>query len=100
MQRYCKLAVLSTLGMPLGMLCTPKQILSIYRNFLCLSAGTKSISCFPGDTAKICKLILGNLGMPGYTQPKLQSQLAEDFYVDLHVKNKVQHSLLPLDMTF
>ena len=27
--------------------------------------------CFSRDTANICKLILGTLGMSGYTQPKL-----------------------------
>ena len=26
--------------------------------------------CFYGDIAEICKLILGILGMPGYTHPK------------------------------
>ena len=40
---------------------------------LCLFAG-KKINFIPpcsyGDATKICKLILGTLGMPGYTQPK------------------------------
>ena len=39
------------------------------RKLLCLSAGknSTSLSCFNGDIAKICKLILGTLSMPGYT---------------------------------
>ena len=36
-------------------------------------------SCFNGDIAKICKLILGTLGMPGYTHQKWWYHLAEDF---------------------
>ena len=75
---------------------TPKLMISICRKFLCLSAGKKSISCFSGDASKICKLILSNLGMSGYTRPKLQYQLVEDLDVYLHAKNKFHHSLLSL----
>ena len=49
---------------------------------------------FFGDIAKICKLIWGTLGMPGYTYPKLYLQLVQDFYVYLHAKNTLYHSLL------
>ena len=49
----------------------PKWYYQLPENF-CLFAGKKSTSppCFSGDIAKICKLILGTLGMPGYTHPK------------------------------
>ena len=52
---------------------TPQVILSTCRKRLCLSADKKSTSpsVFSGDTATICKLlILGTLGMSGYTKPK------------------------------
>ena len=44
--------------------------------------------CFNGDIAKICKLILGTLGMPGHTHPMIV------FNVYLHAKNKLHNSLL------
>ena len=51
--------------------------------------------------AVICKLlILGTLGMPGYTQPKWQYQLVEDFHAYLQAKNTLYHSLLSWDITF
>ena len=50
--------------------------------------------CVYGDIAKVCKRILGTLGIPGYTHPKWQYQLVEDFDVDLHTKNKLYHSFL------
>ena len=56
--------------------------------------------CFSGDTAKIWKLILGTLSMPGYTQQKWYYQLVGDFDVYVHAKNKVHHSLLPWDIAF
>ena len=57
-------------------------------------------SCFYGDIAKICKLVLGSMGMPGYTHPNWQYHLAEDFDVYLHAKNKLHNSLLSYNITF
>ena len=65
---------------------------------MCLPAGKKSISCFPGGTAKICKLILGTFSMPAFTQQKWHHQLVENFNIYLHAKNKVRHVLLPWDI--
>ena len=58
MQRYCKLVVLGTLGMS-GRACVYLQAKSPLHP-----------PCFSEDIAKTCKLILGTLGMPGYTHPK------------------------------
>ena len=43
--------------------------------------------CFSGDTTKICKFILGTLGMPSYTHPKWKNVYA-------HAKSKVHDSFL------
>ena len=59
---------------------------SIWRN-LCLSAGKKSTSPFP-FFLRYCKLvILGTLGMPGYTHPKWYYQLVKNFCVYLQKIN-------------
>ena len=68
--RYCKDIVNLLLY---AWLCTPKGYYQSVENF-CVYLQAKNLfhtPCFSGDTAKICKLILGTLGMPGYTQPKL-----------------------------
>ena len=96
LQRYCKLVILGTLE-------TPKNIMSTCRRHLCLPAIKKSTfsPCFSGDIAKVCKLrILGTLGIPGYTNPKRQYKLVENFNFYLHVKNKLHNLLLPWDITF
>ena len=64
-----KLSVLGTLGMPSY---ANPVILSTCRKFLHLSVGKKSTShpCSSEDIANICKLILGNLEMPGCKHPK------------------------------
>ena len=63
--------------------------------FICKQKTSPStLSRFSGDIAKICKLlILGTLGMLGCTHPQWLYQLAEDFDVYLHAKNKFHHSL-------
>ena len=63
MQICYKPVVLGTLGMPgyahLNWYYQFEEIIYVYLQ------GKISISCFYGDTAKICKLILGTLGMSG-----------------------------------
>ena len=68
-----------------------KVIQSVCRKVLCLSPGKKSASSpmLFWRYCKICKPIMGNLDMPGYTHPKWKNQLVEDFSVYLHAKNKV-----------
>ena len=62
--------------------------------FICRQKNQLHIPCFSGNIAKICRLILGPLGMPGYTYPKWQYQfLEEDFSVYLQVKNTLHHFL-------
>ena len=65
LQRYYKLAILGNLNMPSNV--KPKFYYQNCRTILCLSTGKKSTASprVPRDTAKICKLILGTLDMPG-----------------------------------
>ena len=101
LQRYCKLIVLGTLGMP-GYK-KPQwyyQLVANVRVYL-LSKNQLLPPCFSGNIAKICKLlILRTLGMPGCTHPKVYDQLVEDFHAYLHAKNKFYNSLLSWDITF
>ena len=98
LQRYSKLVVFNNLGMPGYAHQKGYYQFAICRKILCLPAGKKSISCFSGDTPKICKLILGTFGMPAFTQQKWHHQLVENFNIYLHAKNKVRHVLLPWDI--
>ena len=69
--------------------------------FICRQKNNFIIHIFSGDIAQICKLlILGTLGMPGYTHPKSYYHLVEKFDVYLHAKNKLHHTLLSWDITF
>ena len=70
LQRYCKLVVSVTLGI-LGY-ADQKWCYQLVEN-VCVylqSENQLHTPCFSGDTVKICKLILGALGMLGYTKPK------------------------------
>ena len=67
LQRYYKVVVLGPLGIPNH--AHPKWYYQFVENF-CVYLQVKNqfhSPCFSGDTAKICKLILGTLGMSGYT---------------------------------
>ena len=67
LQRYYKVVVLDALGMPGH--AQPKWYYQFVENF-CVYLQVKNqfhSPCFSGDTAKICKLILGTLGMSAYT---------------------------------
>ena len=71
LQRYRKFVVLGSSGY-LAMH-TQSDTINLLKMFV-FYLQTKNqfhTPCFSGDTANICKLIiLGTLGMPGYTQPK------------------------------
>ena len=70
LQRYCKLIVLSNLGM-YGYT-NAKWYYQLVEK-LCVYLQAKNqphLPCFSGNIAKICKLILGTLGRPGCTHPK------------------------------
>ena len=67
LQRYYKVVVLGALGMPGH--AHPKWYYQFVENF-CIYLQVKNQfhnPCFSGDTIKTCKLILGALGMSGYT---------------------------------
>ena len=69
LQRYSKLVVFGFLG--LSGSAQPKLYYHFIENF-CVYLQAKNLldpSCLCGDIAKICKLILDTLGMPGYTHP-------------------------------
>ena len=58
-------------------LCIPKVILSVCKKnfvFNCWQKNQFQNPCLSGYTAKICKLILGTLGMPGHIKPKCYYQ--------------------------
>ena len=60
---------------------TTKLVLTSRRKLSCLSAAKKSTSS-PTFSLRYCYdklVILGNSGMPGYTQPKWYYQLVENF---------------------
>ena len=72
LQRYGKIVILGTLGMP-GYP-NPKWFYQLVDNF-CVYLWAKyqlHPPCFSGDIAKICKLLisLGTLGIPSYKHPK------------------------------
>ena len=67
LQRYYKVVVLGALGMPSH--AHSKWYYQFIEN-ICVYLQVKNqfhSPCFFRDTAKICKLILGTLGMSGYT---------------------------------
>ena len=69
-QRYCKPVVLGTLDMP--SYAHPKRYYHLVENFDVYLQAKNQLHppCFYGNIAKIYKLILGTLGIPGYTNPK------------------------------
>ena len=70
LQRFCKLVVLGTLGMP-GY-ASPKWYYQLVENFCVYLQAKIQVHplYFSGDIAKICKLlILSTLGMPGCVHP-------------------------------
>ena len=64
LQGYCKLVVSGTLGMP-GY-AHPNWYYQLVETFCVYLQAENQFHtpCFSGDTAKICKLILGSLGVP------------------------------------
>ena len=89
LQTNSKLVILDNLCMPgyTHLKCN----LAIWRNLWGSFVGkiSSSFSRFPWDITKICKLILGTLGMTGYANPKWYYQLVETFRVHLQAKNQV-----------
>ena len=69
LQRNCKIVFLGTLGMS-GYFYKYYQFVENFCAYL-QEKNQFYTPCFSGDTAKICKLILGTLDMSGYKQPKL-----------------------------
>ena len=70
LQRFCKLVVLGTLGMP-GY-ASIKWYYQLVENFCVYLQAKNQVHplCFSGDIAKICELlILSTLGMPGCVHP-------------------------------
>ena len=67
LQRYYKFVALGALRMP-GHAHSKRyyQFVEIFCVYLQVKNQFHS-PCFSGDTGKICKLILGTLGMSGYT---------------------------------
>ena len=67
LQRYYKVVFLGALGMPGN--AHQKWYYQFVEN-VCVYLQVKNqfhSPCFSGDTGKICKLVLGTLGMSGYT---------------------------------
>ena len=89
LQTNSKLVIFDNLRMPgyTHLKCN----LAIWRNLWGSFVGkiSSSFSRFPWDITKICKLILGTLGMTGYANPKWYYQLVETFRVHLQAKNQV-----------